>query len=285
MCVLYKPICEVGSARSGTNFLANILSQHEDVAFWYIPKYIWRHGNAWWPNDCLTAKHARPRISRYIRRKFAQFVKEKGKKRFLENTQQNVLSLPFVNAVLPDCKIIHIIRDGRDVAASLRSKWTRTDAPIATAVRKRLPGVPLTDWPAYIPEFLKTVWYKYANKKMYSFGPKPNNWRDLNNKYDILEYTAITWRECVVAARSFGNTLPQDRYREVRFEELVSNPEKIITELLEFLELPFSETVIRYTQEKIDHTAKARWQNKLSQKELDLILTHAKDLLEELNML
>ena len=103
VCEPYKPICEVGSARSGTNFLSRIISQHEDVAFLYNPKYIWRHGNAWWPDDCLTAKHARPRVVRYIRKRFSQYQKIQGKKRFFENTQANVLALPFVNTVLPNC--------------------------------------------------------------------------------------------------------------------------------------------------------------------------------------
>lgn len=286
MYELYKPICEVGSGRSGTNFLAEIISQHEDVAYLDSPKYIWRHGNALWPDDCLTIKHARPRVVRYIRRRFAQIVQEQGKKRFFENAQSNVLALPFVNAVLPDSKIIHIIRDGRDVAASLRNiRKERKTKKIIQGTRRRLSGIPITDWPSYFPEFVKNVLKQRFKKEAHTFGPKIKNWKKLYDKYDLLEFCAITWHECVTAARNFGMTLPPGRYHEVRFDDLISSPDEVIAELLEFLELPSSDLITRFIHEKIDYSAKGRWQRHLSQEELSKILQHAGYLLKELNML
>jgi len=285
MCELYKPICEVGSARSGTNFLSRIIAQHEDLAFWSIPKYVWRHGNAWVPHDCLTAERARPRVVRYIRRRFARYTAEQGKKRFFETTQQNVLALPFVNAVLPDCKIIHIIRDGRDVASSLHNQWTRKKVPIVTSLRHRMPSVPLTDWPAYAPEILASLWRRMLNKEMYNFGPKPKNWKALRAQYSMMEYTAITWRECVTAARSFGQSLPPDRYREIRFEDLFTKLDEVIGDLLEFLELPPSDAVMRFCHEKINPEAKGRWQRNMKDEDLEQIVRHAGPLLKELNMI
>lgn len=286
MYELYKPICEVGSGRSGTYFLAKIISQHEDVAYMDAPKYIWRHGNALWPDDCLAVKHARPRVVRYVRRRFAQFVQEQGKKRFFENAQSNVLALPFVNAVLPESKIIHIIRDGRDVAASLRNIRTkRRTKKIVKGTRSRLPGIPMADWPAYFPEFVKNVWKQRFKKEAYAFGPKIKNWKELYDRYDLLEFCAITWHECVTAAINFGRALPPGRYHEVRFDDLITNPVEVIAKLFDFLELPPSDLVTRFIHEKIDYSAKGRWQRRLSQEELNKIMKHAGDLLKELNML
>ncbi|RJO60411.1 sulfotransferase [candidate division WS5 bacterium] len=286
MFELYKPICEVGSGRSGTNFLARIVSQHEDVAFLYSPKYIWRYGNAWWPDDCLTAEHASPRVVRYIRRRFADYVSKCDKKRLFEHTQANVLALPFVNSVLPDSKIIHIIRDGRDVAASLRKMWhTKPKKQFTQRIPSRLKGVPKTDLLAYLPEFLKTMWYRTVKKQNYSFGPKIKNWQKLRDDYDILEFTAITWRECVSSAMRFGRMLPPGRYYEINFEDLFTRTDEVIDELLDFLELTHSESVRRYIHENIRPSACGRYQKDLTQDELKKILHHAGDLLKELNMI
>lgn len=283
---LNKPICEVGSGRSGTNFLAMIISQHEDIAFLRQPKYTWRYGNAWWPDDCLTVTHARPEVVKYIRKVFSKFLNDQGKKRFFENTQANVLSLPFVNSVLPDSKIIHIIRDGRDVAASLKmSRETRKTRTIVKSARRRISCVPLLDRPAYFLEFIENVWRQALNNEGYTFGPKIKNWKTLYKKYDLLEFSAITWKECVSSARNFGKTLPKDRYHEIFFEDLFVRPDDIINDLLNFLELPPSDSVKGFLQEKIDPTAKGRYQKRLSEKELDQILYHTSDLLSELNFL
>ena len=173
MTDLLKPICQVGVARSGTNLLGNLLRHHEDLAFWPRPKYVWRHGNAWVPDDCLSVEHARPAVIRYIRKRFTSYVQAQGKSRFFENTQANVLGLPFVNAVLPDCKIIHIIRDGCDNVASQRYRFKRPPKSTGAAFRQRVPGIPVTDWPAYAHEFLQYMWNRIRKEEfVYTMGPK-----------------------------------------------------------------------------------------------------------------
>lgn len=283
MCELVKPICLVAAARSGTNLMGHLLRRHEDIAFWYTPKYIWRHGNAWLPDDCLTAEHARPRVVRYIRRRFAEYTKNQGKTRFYENTQGNVLALPFVNAVMPDAKIIHVIRDGRDNAASQRHRFATPPVSTTKAVRQRLPGIPLTDWPAYLPEFLRIMWNRIRREKyVYTMGPKIKNWRKLRQEYDMLEYNAINWRECVTAAREFGRTLPAGRYLEVRFEKLLEQPEETAARIMEFCELPQSATVLEYARTRIDPNRKGRRAQGLSEEELKRVMMHIGDLVREL---
>lgn len=286
MTDLIKPICQVGAARSGTNLLANILRHHEDLAFWPRPKYVWRHGQAWWPDDCLTAEHARPRVIRYIREHFARYLQKEGRSRFFENTQANVLALPFVNAVLPDCKIIHIIRDGRDNVASQRFRFKTPPKSTAAAVRQRVPGIPITDWLAYVPEFLQIVWNRIKKEEyLYTMGPKIKNWQRLRRELDILEYTAINWRECVTAAKTFGRTLGPDRYHEVRFDQLLSHPDAVLDELLEFLELKPSQKLKEAAHSKIDPSRSGKRACELTEQELDRIMPHMEPLLSELGML
>lgn len=277
--------CEVGAARSGTNFLGLVLASHPMLAYWRRPKYVWRHGNAWKPDDCLTADDASPRIRRYIRRRFWQYMKEREKDRLLVVTQANCLGLGFVNEVMPDGKIIHIIRDGRDCAASQAREWTihvRPEAP-KNLIFRRMLEVPVTDLPAYFGEFVGTMWRRLSGSKFrYSMGPKINDWKRLQREMDILEFSALNWATCVRAAREVGLGLPEGRYYEVRFEDLVAEPEKTVAELLVFMDLPPAEEVDHFIQQRVDRGRPGQYLSGLTQDQLDRIMPHMEDLLKEL---
>ncbi|MBX3415386.1 MAG: sulfotransferase [Pirellulales bacterium] len=289
-------ICEVGAARSGTNFLGEVLSQHPALAYWRRPKYIWRHGNAWKPDDCLTPADASPRVVRYIHRKFGDFLRQSGRERLLVCTQANILSLDFVNAVFPRGKIVHIIRDGREVAASQAKEWeihnSLTKAkgsrpPYYQLVARRVAEVPPSDLPAYLAEFLGTTWTMFAGSKYrYSMGPKIRDWRQLKRTMDRLEFTALTWRECVSSARAVGRQLGPERYYEVKFEDVVHRPRETVPALLEFLELPPSPEIERFIEHEVDPSVSGKWFDRISQRDLEeRILPYVGDLCRELGYL
>jgi hypothetical protein len=285
-------ILEVGAARSGTNFLGEVLSQHPHLAYWRRPKYVWRYGNAWKPDDCLTAADARPAVRRYVQRRFGEFLQRSGKQRLLVCTQANSLALDFVNAIFPHGKIVHIIRDGREVAASQQQEWQIHNAvftskgsrpPFLTLVARRLREVPLTDLPAYLPEFLGTTWTMLTGSQYrYSMGPKIRNWQQRARGMDRLAFGALTWRECVTAAREVGRQLPPSRYYEVKFEDVVSRPEATVPPLLDFLELPPSHEVDEFLAQRVDRSVSGKWLTQLTPEELDLIMPIIGDLCREL---
>jgi Sulfotransferase family len=59
---------------------------------------------------------------------------------------------------------------------------------------------------------------------------------------DGVEY----WRNRVLAGRRAGDRLGRERYREVRYEDLVADPEPCLGELCEFLELPYTPAMLDY---------------------------------------
>jgi hypothetical protein len=60
------------------------------------------------------------------------------------------------------------------------------------------------------------------------------------------------WRRYIRAARTVGNSLPPSRYHEVRYEALVSEPEKTIRELLDFLDEPWDPAVLEHDKQPHD---------------------------------
>lgn len=59
---------------------------------------------------------------------------------------------------------------------------------------------------------------------------------------------AALWSKRVLAGVRDGRPLGEDRYREVRYEDLVSEPESHVRKLCTFLDLPFVEAMMDYTE-------------------------------------
>jgi hypothetical protein len=56
------------------------------------------------------------------------------------------------------------------------------------------------------------------------------------------------WVRHVDAARQFGRGAAADRYHEIRYEELVSDPEKVLRPMFEFLDEPWDANVLAFEQ-------------------------------------
>jgi hypothetical protein len=114
---------------------------------------------------------------------------------------------------------------------------------------------------------------------------------------DLLD-GALQWRERVLRGRQAGAEIGAHRYLEVRYERLVADPEAVLREVSEFVELPFSEAMLRHSEtagERIPGrpdglharaaTAPAAvrdWRGDLSREDLEAVEAAAGDVLEEL---
>ena len=148
-----SPIFIIGSPRSGTTLLRLILNRHSRIAIpeetWYFPdlykrleKFFkqkdWRFEVAGYIKKCTTVhfpeldeseifsglvdinKNEVPNILATINRLFA--IKD-NKPRWGDKTPGYVLHLPLLKNIFPEAKVVHIIRDGRDVVPSILKYW------------------------------------------------------------------------------------------------------------------------------------------------------------------
>lgn len=124
-----------------------------------------------------------------------------GRPRFVNKNLQNSFRVRLLNSIFPDAKFIHIIRDGRAVAFSLLNK--KRDG--ATS-------------PILLVGFKDILGDKYQHKRseLYNYG--------------------LAWTKYVTKAREAG-TVAQDRYYEVRYEDLIREPYNELRNILDFCEL------------------------------------------------
>lgn len=246
---LDKPIIILGAPRSGTSILARILSQHRDLAYENEPRLIWRYGNDRC-SDMLNKEHARGDVVKHIRQKFSQRVHGGGKQRLLEKTPSNALRVDFINEVFPDCKFIHIIRNGYDSVLSIRGFWDSHVTGLQqqkieqkdSILMQRLKEMHPSQIPYYLPEMLARLMPDGWRRRRVPWGPRLPGMSQLIDDLDILELCALQWRMCVEHAALRGRLLG-DRYMECRLEDLsVSTMRGIV----DFCELPVDVNVENY---------------------------------------
>lgn len=108
----------IGVARSGTSILGELIAHHPDVFYIFEASKVWElAGHGEHNSHRLTEAHATPEVAAQIRTWFEQYGI--SKRILVEKCPRNTLRIPYVRAIFPEAKIIHIVRDGRDVACSM----------------------------------------------------------------------------------------------------------------------------------------------------------------------
>ena len=226
----------VGCARSGTSILGEAIAEHPQVTYLFEVSSIWNDLVPERPDHRLSRADATADVARAMYPALASAREEveraaraasppepqagrqsAGGKLLLEKNPKHVIRIPFLDALFPGAKFLHIVRDARDTAASLMfrnrgDRWGHLEIP---------------------------------------------GWRDLLARYPAENHIrcAHQWRVSVSTARSDAEDLAPERYREVRYEDLLGDPHETMRQVLEFLELPPHPAVEAFLSKIQDATA------------------------------
>lgn len=282
---MQSPIILIGTHRSGTSWLTRVFSQHPDLACWMEPRYVWSWGNNYRSNDVLTATDANSKVCAHIRQRFEAFVEEQGKVRLFEKTPSNCLRLPFIHQVLPEAKIIHVIRDGRSVFSSasdmLESGFYRPDK-LKSRLGEMLRETPVVEWPAHWPRIQETLISKLSNKPLPFWGPRPPGWQDWLGNHPQPVILAKQWAATISKANVDGAELPNAQYHRFKYEDLINKPSETMGALIEFLELPQSKPLLDYVTDTVDPSRQRLWDDVIAPETLKQIRPHIETTLNQL---
>lgn len=121
----------VGCPRSGTTLLRMILDSHpllcsgEETGFLEEMENIVTHRWHQLKHFGLQREEVLTNIRKFFLTFHHNYCLMMEKNIWIDKSPDYVKNLGFINELFPKCKVIHIIRDGRDVAASYREKWGR----------------------------------------------------------------------------------------------------------------------------------------------------------------
>lgn len=235
----------VGAPRSGTNILRDVLTSVPGFATWPCDEInlLWKHHNRTVPHDELTPEHARPEVRNYLHRRFRAIERHHDADWVVEKTCATSLRVGFAAEVLPDARFVFIRRDGLDAAASTIQRW---DAPFdARYVARKLRYAPPSDLPFYAGQFVAKrragrraakAGRTQASRLVESWwGPKPADFRALQERHPLDELALIQWQRCVEASRGDLARLDPAQVHEVSYEEFVREPAGTVAGLLRFI--------------------------------------------------
>lgn len=141
--------------------------------------------------------------------------------RLLEKTPENCLRLPFMIELLPDAKIIFLIRDARANIYSLMEGWQQPYI---------FPGYNVPE-KVRIPGDIRGRW---------AFTLIPGWQKLLDQPLEVV--CAWQWYQCNNAVVEF---LESDEYRipfmQIKYEDLINNTEQTMDEISDFLDISMSE--------------------------------------------
>lgn len=284
---LDRPLIVVGAGRSGTTLIREALIQHKDVAsFEFEMNALWKYGNEHIDHDMLNGKqHYSDAVSDYIRNVFVQKSVECDRLRILDKTVANVMRLAYIQEILPDAKILHVIRDGRSVSASAMARWSAKHP--SSYFIKKLKTIPLRSLPRFAFHVIKSKYLALIRGAVHrqTWGSR---WPGFDRDVAELPLAAICskqWALQVEAALAQKTMLKPNTYMEIRYEKLVSDPQKVFDEVRCFFELDYDENFSSWVNSSVDDSRTDKWHKDLDEEQLGLVLEHSSHLLKSLGYL
>lgn len=265
---LDRPVVILGAPRCGTSILGRLLQAHPDFVHAREPRLVWRYGNDGY-SDQLLAHQATPRIISHIKHYFAKLILKESGTRLLEKTPSNSLRVQFVDRVFPDAIYVHITRNGFDAVPSIHSFWLNNSSGIINSrigdgrsiLLQRLNEMSVRQAPYYTKEFIHRALFKGAGKSSRLWGPRLPGLAEMVRDMSILEVSAMQWRQCTELACHDGRLIGQERYMEIRLEEL--NLSKLEA-ILEHAGLTMHSAVEEAYNKEFDNQASQKRRNELS---------------------
>ena len=244
------PIIIIGMHRSGTAMLSRMLEdlglfmgykkQHDHEALFFLKINDWllsQCGGSWeYPEAfhyLLRYKEVRALALTYIRYiiKTPRIISYLGLKRYLKyhslydldfpwgwKDPRNTFTLPLWLDIFPDAKVIHIYRNGVDVANSLK---VRED----TIFRKRSQPI-----------------HNRYKRMLYILRPKLGGFTNFL-RCASLEGGFSLWEEYLTEAQTHVESL-KDRAISIKYEDFLAEPHRILSSLACFCGLSVSDDVI-----------------------------------------
>jgi hypothetical protein len=276
----------VGSPRSGTTLLGEILDTLPDVAQWYEPYFIWDRHFRNHPHDERTVSDATDRVARQIRTHFLRYRKDVKCPVLVDKSPRNSLKIPFIRTIFPEARFIHLLRDGRDVVLSIHREWRRRieiaegkdaerkfdHAAAAGVIRRWLKRQPF--W----ADRIRALWFetgghlfdrsRHLNRLRWGghtgWGPKFRGWDTYFRNEPLMRFNARQWHACVDRIDRAWGEIAEDRKLVIRYEDLLTDPEAAFEKLGRFIGTRHTQALSSSIQ-KLKRGNFNKWKTEMSQ--------------------
>lgn len=170
--------------------------KHHDIDYTEAPRVWWRfHPKS--QNDYLNSTDLRKEEKEFYRLYVQKHLLLYKKERFVSKKPSNSLRILYLNEIFPDAIFIHILRDGRAVAASLLE-------------RKK----------------------KFGK----NFGASPPEIENVNTR-DLISLCGLQWQGIIRSVFEDSAKLKPDQFLTIKYEDFIDNWKEILLSAFQFCDL------------------------------------------------
>jgi hypothetical protein len=257
-----SPIILIGAARSGTKFLRDILASGNGTAVVpYDVNYVWRYGAERAVDDVLDPAALTIKRKKFIVKSLRSVAKARNDDILIEKTVASTLRVPFVDAVFPDARYVHLIRDGREVTESAMRQWQTP--PNWSALLQKVRDLPIQNigyvgWFGW--NFVKGLFSGRKGGKVW--GPRFPGIDAMAEQGPLARVCAQQWLESYNRANSdLTNIAKADsRVFIIRYEDLIRD-DIALSKLADQLGLPDKENILANFHKKLRPNQPEIWRN------------------------
>jgi len=282
----------VGSPRSGTTILGEMLDSHPRIAQWYEPYFVWDHHFRDNPDDERSDADAAFRVITQIRRDFQRYRKRLQAAVVVDKSPRNSLKIPFIRTIFPKARFIHIVRDGRDASLSIHKEWQRrrqiVNAPsVGGRFNYREALTVLNRWLARQPLFgdkVRSLWFEthghlidrsqHLNRKRWNgnvgWGPRFGGWEAFYDERNLLAFNALQWLRCVESVRAAWQDIPPAQRLEIRYETMIQDGHRTLADVVTFMGLEASESFLA-SLPQLKKGNFNKWQQEFTREQLETV--------------
>ncbi|MDE0206929.1 MAG: sulfotransferase [Candidatus Tectomicrobia bacterium] len=145
---------------------------------------------------------------------------------WVERSGGSLLSVPRLRRLFPEARLVHVYRDGRDTALSMR-RHPAFQIMLATLDRLQRLGIrPLenTAEAGRIGSLLGLLFLKLVDPA-----------RMIRREFDLAAYGDL-WSRMILRGRKLLAALPQDQVLDLRYEDVLERPQEKLGELIDFID-------------------------------------------------
>lgn len=164
---------------------------------------------------------------------------------------------------------------GKELFISEYSKWAKINQ--FTKIYPKAKFLHLTrDGRAVAYEYYKMIVkgnYKEWNNKREWIEAWPQIWRNEFEKYSdsVLVYCAYLWKYQLMQMKKEARNLPENQYLEIRYEDLVKDPENVIAKIAEFFGIKLNKRISSYISKNKFRNMNYEWEQNLSSEQKSIL--------------